>query len=191
MVCSSAGRSPGRLPGATRPRSAARRSPPRPPGLRRGSRRPSPCRPSAPTAQPAARRTVYVRGARIAAIEGDADSPISRGRLCPKGQATYQLVTSSNRLDRVRYRRPGGTGWETLDLDTAIDMVVDRMLRTRDENLGSRGRSRAAAQSHPRHGAPGRRDARQRGVLPAAQARHVAGHGDGGPRGSRPAGAPP
>lgn len=78
-------------------------------------------------------QTVYVRRGRIAAIEGDERSPVSRSRLCPKGQATMQLVTSSQRLDRVRYRRPGGTEWETLELDQALDMVVERMLRTRDD----------------------------------------------------------
>lgn len=78
-------------------------------------------------------QTVWVRDGRIAAIEGDADSPVSRGRLCPKGQATLQYVTSEKRLDRVRYRRPGGTAWETLELDAALNLVVDRILRTRDE----------------------------------------------------------
>src|SRR5687768_16514638 len=55
---------------------------------------------------------VYVRDERVIAVEGDPDSPISRGRLCPKGSATQQLVTSPTREQRVKYRRPYGTQWE-------------------------------------------------------------------------------
>ena len=64
-------------------------------------------------------------------IEGDPDSPISRGRLCPKGSASKQLVTSPGRLTRVRYRRPHGTEWEDLPLEQAMDMIADRVLATR------------------------------------------------------------
>lgn len=74
---------------------------------------------------------IHVRDGRITAIEGDPDSPVSRGRLCPKGQAPFQLVTSSHRLDLVRYRAPGALEWQDLDQDAAIDMVVDRILTTR------------------------------------------------------------
>jgi formate dehydrogenase major subunit len=76
---------------------------------------------------------VYVKDERIIQIEGDPDSPISRGRLCPKGSASKQLVTHPNRLAKVRYRRPGGTEWEDLDLDSAMDMIADRIVATRDE----------------------------------------------------------
>jgi formate dehydrogenase major subunit len=75
---------------------------------------------------------VYVKDERIVQIEGDPDSPISRGRLCPKGAATRQLVTSPARETRVRYRRPGGTEWEELPLDRAMDMIADRVIATRD-----------------------------------------------------------
>ena len=75
---------------------------------------------------------VFVADERVIQIEGDPDSPISRGRLCPKGSASKQLVTSPGRLTRVRYRRPHGTEWEDLDLDTALDMIADRVLATRD-----------------------------------------------------------
>jgi formate dehydrogenase major subunit len=74
---------------------------------------------------------VYVSGDRVTQIEGDDDSPISRGRLCPKGAASEQLVNSPTRLTRVRYRRPYGTEWEDLDLDTALDMIADRVIDTR------------------------------------------------------------
>jgi formate dehydrogenase major subunit len=77
-------------------------------------------------------QVVSVRDGRIINIEGDLDSPISRGRLCPKGSATFQLVTGSYREDRVLYRRPGGTAWEPLDLDVAMDMVAARVQSARD-----------------------------------------------------------
>jgi len=75
---------------------------------------------------------VYVEDEQITCIEGDPDSPISEGCLCPKGSASRQLVTGPHRQDRVLYRRPGGTAWETLDLETAMDMVADRVQRARD-----------------------------------------------------------
>jgi formate dehydrogenase major subunit len=80
---------------------------------------------------------VYVKdgphGPEVTQIEGDPDSPVSRGRLCPKGSASKQLVTSPNRVTTIRYRRPYGTGWEDLDLDTALDMIADRVIATRRE----------------------------------------------------------
>jgi formate dehydrogenase major subunit len=76
---------------------------------------------------------VYVKDEKILQIEGDPASPISRGRLCPKGSASTQLVTSPGRVTKVRYRRPYGTEWEDLDLDTAMDMIADRVLKTRKE----------------------------------------------------------
>ena len=75
---------------------------------------------------------VYVENGKITDIEGDPASPISEGCLCPKGAATRQLVTGDHRVNRVLYRRPGGTAWETLPLETAMDMVADRVQRTRD-----------------------------------------------------------
>ena len=75
---------------------------------------------------------VYVRDGRITQIEGDADSPISRGRLCPKGSASKQLVTSSSRELRVKYRPPHGTEWEELPLERAMDMIADRVIAARD-----------------------------------------------------------
>ena len=75
---------------------------------------------------------VYVRDHKITDIEGDPESPISEGCLCPKGAATMQLVTGAHRAQRVLYRRPGGTAWEALPLETAMDMVAERIQRTRD-----------------------------------------------------------
>jgi formate dehydrogenase major subunit len=67
----------------------------------------------------------------VTQIEGDPDSPVSRGRLCPKGAASKQLVTHSGRQDTVLYRRPYGTSWEPLPLATAMDMIAERVLATR------------------------------------------------------------
>jgi len=74
---------------------------------------------------------IYVKDERIVHIEGDPDSPISRGRLCPKGSASEQLVNSPQRQTTVLYRRPHATRWESLDLDTATDMIADRVIETR------------------------------------------------------------
>src|ERR1700716_1656215 len=74
---------------------------------------------------------VYVQDGRVTQIEGDPDSPVSRGRLCPKGSASLQLTTGDAREYRVKYRRPHGTDWEDLDLDTAMDMIADRVIAAR------------------------------------------------------------
>jgi formate dehydrogenase major subunit len=76
---------------------------------------------------------VYVKDEKITDIEGDPDSPISEGCLCPKGAATRQLVTGEHRGKQVLYRRPGGTAWEPIALETAMDMVADRVAATRAE----------------------------------------------------------
>jgi formate dehydrogenase major subunit len=74
---------------------------------------------------------VYVKDERVVQIEGNPDSPISRGRLCPKGSASKQLVTGPHREQKVRYRAPYSTEWTDLDLDTAMEMVADRVLDAR------------------------------------------------------------
>src|SRR6059058_2032716 len=83
-------------------------------------------------------QNVYVKDGRILDIEGDEDSPVSRGCLCPKGAATFQLVTGSHRIDRVLYRRPGGTSWESIPLEQAMDMVARRVKATRDATWESK-----------------------------------------------------
>src|SRR5215213_5452283 len=75
---------------------------------------------------------VFVKDEQVIQIEGDPDSPVSRGRLCPKGAASKQLVTGPNRETKVKYRRPHGTEWEELDLETAMDMIADRVIATRE-----------------------------------------------------------
>jgi formate dehydrogenase major subunit len=76
---------------------------------------------------------VYVKDEQVIQIEGDPDSPISRGRLCPKGAASQQLVQSPSREYKVKYRRPHGTEWEELSLDEAMDMIADRVIKSREE----------------------------------------------------------
>lgn len=78
-------------------------------------------------------QNLYVRDGELIQIEGDPDSPISRGRLCPKGSATRSLVQSPLREYRVKYRRPYGTRWEEVPLDEAMEMIAQRVLRTRRE----------------------------------------------------------
>jgi formate dehydrogenase major subunit len=74
---------------------------------------------------------VYVQDGKVTQIEGDPDSPVSRGRLCPKGSASLQLTTGEAREYHVLYRRPHGTDWERLDLDRAMNMIADRVIAAR------------------------------------------------------------
>jgi formate dehydrogenase major subunit len=76
---------------------------------------------------------VYVKDGRVVQIEGDPDSPVSRGRLCPKGAASLQLTTGEAREHHVLYRKPYATEWERLPLGTAMEMVAERVLRSRRE----------------------------------------------------------
>jgi formate dehydrogenase major subunit len=78
---------------------------------------------------------VFHRGNRIVSIEGDPESPISAGHLCPKGAASYELLTHANRLTTVKYRRPKGTEWEELPLDSAMDMIAARVWDTREHGF--------------------------------------------------------
>jgi len=79
-------------------------------------------------------QNVYVRDGKVTNIEGDPDSPISAGCLCPKGAATFQLVTGTHRHRQVLYRRPFGARWEPIPLERALEMVAERVKKTRDEH---------------------------------------------------------
>jgi formate dehydrogenase major subunit len=79
-------------------------------------------------------QNVYVKDEQVIQIEGDHDSPISRGRLCPKGSASKSLVTSPTRVTEVLYRRPNATDWERLELDEAMDMIADRLIAARAQS---------------------------------------------------------
>ena len=76
---------------------------------------------------------IFVKDEKVIQIEGDPDSPISRGRLCPKGSASKNLVTSPLRQTKVRYRRAYGTEWEDLDLGVAMEMIADRVVKARED----------------------------------------------------------
>jgi formate dehydrogenase major subunit len=78
---------------------------------------------------------IYAKDGAILDIEGDPNSPINQGTLCPKGAAIYQLHVNPNRLTQVLYRRPGGTAWETIGLEEAMDMVAERVKKTREETF--------------------------------------------------------
>jgi formate dehydrogenase major subunit len=76
-------------------------------------------------------QNVYVKDKKVVQIEGDPDSPVSRGRLCPKGSASLQLTTGASREYRVKYRGRYADKWVDLDLDTAMDMIADRVIEAR------------------------------------------------------------
>lgn len=95
---------------------------------------------------------VFVSDEKVVQIEGDPESPISRGRLCPKGSASKQLVTSDTRQTTVLYRAPRAKDWQEMDVETATEMVVDRFLESRrngwqdeDENGRHLGRTMGIA----------------------------------------------
>jgi formate dehydrogenase major subunit len=76
-------------------------------------------------------QNVFVKDEQVVQIEGDPDSPVSRGRLCPKGSASTQLVTNPGRVTTVKYRAPHATEWQHLELGTAMEMIADRVLDAR------------------------------------------------------------
>ncbi len=75
---------------------------------------------------------VYTRDGELVDIEGNPRSPINQGTLCPKGAASRQLVQQPGRLTKVRYRRPGGSDWEELELEQAMDMIAERVVAARE-----------------------------------------------------------
>jgi formate dehydrogenase major subunit len=77
---------------------------------------------------------VFVKDGEVVQIEGDPDSPVSKGRLCPKGSASKSLVTSDRRQRKVLHRKPYATDWEELDLDVAMEMIADRVLKAREQS---------------------------------------------------------
>jgi formate dehydrogenase major subunit len=84
-------------------------------------------------------QVIYHKDNSIVQIEGDPDSPVSRGRLCPKGADTMELHTHADRLMTVKYRRPYSERWEELPLETAMDMIAERMWQTREESFQETG----------------------------------------------------
>jgi formate dehydrogenase major subunit len=78
---------------------------------------------------------IFHKDGKLISIEGDPHSPISRGRLCPKGSDSFELLTHSKRMTKVKYRRPFGTEWESLDQDVAMKMIADRLWESREKNF--------------------------------------------------------
>jgi len=74
---------------------------------------------------------VYHKEGKLVAIEGDPESPISQGNLCPKGAASYQLLTHSRRETKVKYRAPRAKEWTEIPLDRAMAMIADRVWESR------------------------------------------------------------
>ncbi len=77
---------------------------------------------------------VFHKDDKVIAIEGDPDSPISQGNLCPKGSASYQLVTQPDRVTKIKYRAPYAKEWSELDETTAMDMIADRVWEARKKD---------------------------------------------------------
>jgi formate dehydrogenase major subunit len=78
---------------------------------------------------------IFHKDGKLVSIEGDPESPISRGRLCPKGADSFELLTHSKRVTKVKYRRPHSTHWEELDLDKAMEMIADRVWESRERTF--------------------------------------------------------
>lgn len=90
---------------------------------------------------------VFHKHGKLISIEGDPASPISRGRLCPKGSASYELLTHPGRLTKIRYRRPRSSKWENLDLETAMDMVANRVWEARERTFQEKKDGQALMQT--------------------------------------------
>jgi formate dehydrogenase major subunit len=78
-------------------------------------------------------QVVYTRGGELVSIEGNPRSPINQGTLCPKGSASRQLVQQPGRLQKVSYRAPGATEWREIELETAMDMIAERVIAARED----------------------------------------------------------
>jgi formate dehydrogenase major subunit len=78
---------------------------------------------------------IFHKDGKLVSIEGDPESPISRGRLCPKGSDSFELLTHSKRLTKVKYRRPFGKEWEELNLDKAMQMIANRVWESREASF--------------------------------------------------------
>ena len=74
---------------------------------------------------------IYHRDGKLVSIEGDSESPISQGNLCPKGAASFQLLTHSRRETKVKYRAPRARAWTEISLERAMEMVAERVWESR------------------------------------------------------------
>jgi formate dehydrogenase major subunit len=78
---------------------------------------------------------LHVRGGKLINVEGNPDSPISRGNLCPKGAASFQLTVNPDRQTKCLHRKPGAREWEAIDLEEAMDLIAAKVKKTRDETF--------------------------------------------------------
>jgi formate dehydrogenase major subunit len=90
---------------------------------------------------------IFHKEGKLISIEGDPQSPISRGHLCPKGAASFELLTHPNRAKKVRYRRPRSTRWEYLDMETAMDMVAERVWESRERTFAEEKNGKTVMQT--------------------------------------------
>jgi len=81
---------------------------------------------------------IYSKGNELIDIEGDPDSPISGGHLCPKGANAFQLAVNSHRVRQVMYRAPNSDHWETRTMDWALEQIAQRVKSTRDADFAAR-----------------------------------------------------
>lgn len=91
---------------------------------------------------------VKVKDGRVTAIEGDPESPISQGTLCPKGAASYELVTHPHRETRVKYRAPYGREWQDMPLSEAMDLLARRVWESRNRTWEDAPLRRSRAVAH-------------------------------------------
>lgn len=78
---------------------------------------------------------IYVKNGSVVGIEGDESSPVNRGRLCPKGASTLQLVNNPHRVTSVLYRAPGEKQWQTVDTTWALERISTLLMESRERNF--------------------------------------------------------
>jgi formate dehydrogenase major subunit len=98
---------------------------------------------------------IYSKGGELIDIEGDPDSPISKGHLCPKGANAYQLSVNSHRVLNVLYRAPYSDHWETKTMEWAVDQIAQRVKTTRDADFTTRDEQGRLLNSVPSIGSLG------------------------------------
>jgi formate dehydrogenase major subunit len=82
---------------------------------------------------------IYTKAGRLIDIEGNPESPINEGTLCPKGANSFQLAVNPHRVTQVLYRAPYADHWETRSLDWALDQIALRVKATRDADFAAHG----------------------------------------------------
>ncbi len=81
---------------------------------------------------------IYTKAGKIIDIEGNPESPINEGTLCPKGANAFQLAVNPHRVTQVLYRAPHSDQWETRSLDWALDQIANRIKAARDADFTAR-----------------------------------------------------